>query len=99
MREIEDGGRGVVIEEAVSAFVFDYARQERFLQGVRHVDSELLRTVKGLVSHLEVRARTTAEWERAILRSYEIWRQMREHRGGVMHLDMRERSVDYEPSA
>jgi NTP pyrophosphatase (non-canonical NTP hydrolase) len=97
VREIEDGGRAVVIEEAVSAFVFDYARQERFLEGVPQLDSELLRTVKGLVSHLEVRTRTIAEWQRAILRSYEIWRQMRDHRGGTVHLNLPERTIDFEP--
>ena len=35
VREVEDGGRATVIEEAISAFVFDYARNERFLEGVR----------------------------------------------------------------
>ncbi len=34
VREIEDGGRAVVIEEAISALVFDYARQQRYLEGV-----------------------------------------------------------------
>lgn len=96
VREIEDGGRAVVIEEGLSAFVFDYARQEAFLEDVPQLDSALLRTIVSLVSHLEVRARTIAEWERAILRSYEIWRLMREHRGGVVHLDLPNRSINFE---
>jgi NTP pyrophosphatase (non-canonical NTP hydrolase) len=98
VREIEDGGRAVVIEEGVSAFVFDYARQESFLDGVPQLDSDLLRTIVSLVSHLEVRARTIAEWERAILRSYEIWRLVREHRGGTVHLDLPNRSIEFEAS-
>ncbi|HEY2181034.1 MAG TPA: nucleoside triphosphate pyrophosphohydrolase family protein [Solirubrobacteraceae bacterium] len=97
VREIEDGGRAVVIEEGVSAFVFDYARQESFLERVPQLDSELLRTIASLVSHLEVRARTIAEWERAILRSYDIWRMMREHSGGTVHLDLHNRTIKYEP--
>jgi NTP pyrophosphatase (non-canonical NTP hydrolase) len=96
VREVEDGGRAVVIEEGVSAFVFDYARQENFLDGVGELDSTLLRTIVSLVSHMEVRIRTIAEWERAILRSFEVWRAMREHRGGTVHLDLLARTVEFE---
>jgi NTP pyrophosphatase (non-canonical NTP hydrolase) len=97
VREIEDGGRAVVIEEAISASVFEYARQYQFLEDVDHVDSELLYNVKGLASHLEVRVRTIHEWEQAILRSYEIWRQLREHRAGTLHLDLTERTINFSP--
>ena len=99
VREIEDGGRGIVIEEAISASVFEYARQYNFLAGVDHVDAELLYNVKGLASHLEVRVRTIHDWEQAILRSYEIWRQLREHRAGTLYLDLEQRSIDFEPPA
>ncbi len=96
VREIEDGGRAAVLEEGVSAFVFNYAQEESFLDGVPQLDSDLLRTIVSLVSHLEVRVRTIAEWERAILRSYEIWRAMREHRGGVVHLNLPGRTIEFE---
>lgn len=99
VREIEDGGRGIVIEEAISASVFEYARQYNFLKGVDHVDAELLYNVKGLASHLEVRVRTIYDWEQAILRSYEVWRQLREHRAGTLHLDLKQRSIEFEPPA
>lgn len=100
VREIEDGGRAVVIEEAISALVFDYARQQRFLEDVPHLDFELLRSVSGFVSHLEVRSRTVNEWEKAILRSYEIWRQLRDARGGTVHLNLYERAIEFHaPSA
>lgn len=97
VREIEDGGRAVVIEEAISALVFSYARQARFLEGVPHLDFELLRNVLGFVSHLEVRTRTVDEWEKAILRSYNVWRQLRDHRGGTVRLDLPARTIDFEP--
>ncbi len=97
VREIEDGGRAVVIEEGVAAFVFDYARQENALDGVGELDSTLLRTIVSLVSHLEVRVRTIAEWEGAILRSFEVWRAMRDHHGGTLNLDLRKRTIAYEP--
>jgi NTP pyrophosphatase (non-canonical NTP hydrolase) len=96
VREVEDGGRATVIEEGIAAFVFDYARHERFLVGVRHVDFSLLSTIRRLVSHLEVRDRTARNWERAILRSYEMWRALREHSGGAVHLDLLKRTVEFE---
>jgi NTP pyrophosphatase (non-canonical NTP hydrolase) len=95
VREVEDGGRGVVIEEAVAALVFDYARQENFLAGVGQLDSELLRTIESMVTHLEVRTRTIAEWEKAILASFDVWRQMRAHSGGMVSFDLRARIISY----
>lgn len=97
VRQVEDGGRAAVLEEGLSAFVFNYAREESFLDEVTQLDSALLRTVASLVSHLEVRARSIREWEQAILRSYEVWRQMREHHGGTVHLDLPNRRIEFEP--
>lgn len=96
VREVEDGGRATVIEEAVSAFVFDYARNERFLEGVKHVDFSLLTTIRRLVSRLEVADRTAHEWERTILRSFDVWRPLHAHRGGTVHLDLNNRTIEFE---
>ena len=96
VREVEDGGRAGVIEESIAAFVFDYARKARFLEGVQHVDYTLLTTIRSLVSQLEVRERTAHEWERAILRSYEMWRELRGNGGGVRPaLDLPARTIEY----
>jgi NTP pyrophosphatase (non-canonical NTP hydrolase) len=97
VREVEDGGRATVVEEAISAFVFDYARDVRYLEGVEHIDFSLLTTIRRLVSRLEVADRTAYEWERAILRSYEVWRPLYAHRGGSVHLDLLARTIDFEP--
>lgn len=98
VREVEDGGRAVVIEEGIAAFVFEYARQQNFLEGVRQLDFELLRTVLSMVSRLEVRERTYAMWERAILRSFEIWRALRDNRGGILELDLLARTIEVRPA-
>jgi len=99
VREVEDGGRAVVIEEAIAASVFEYARKEKFFEGVDQVDSELLYNIKGMVSHLEVRVRTLKDWEETILRSYEIWRDLRQHRGGTVKLDLLERTIEFRPTS
>lgn len=92
-REIEDSGRAKVIEEAIAALLFEYAREEKFLDGVDAVDFSMLEMVVRMTSRFEVRIRTTREWERAILRSFEIWRSLRRARGGTVRLDLRSRTV------
>jgi NTP pyrophosphatase (non-canonical NTP hydrolase) len=99
VREVEDAGRATVIEEAISAFVFDYARDERFLEGVDHVDFSLLQAIQRLVSRLEVRDRSAHDWEQTILRSFAVWRELYAARGGVVRLDLVARTIDFEPDA
>ena len=80
--EIEDGGRAIVVEEGIAAMVFSYAEQNNFLEGVEGVSYDLLRTIKGMTSHLEVSRLSAGQWERAIMLGYEVWRQVRKHCGG-----------------
>lgn len=93
--EVEDGGRAAVIEEGVAALVFDYARRHRMLEGVATLDFQLLRTVKDMTSHLEVRQRTTGEWELAILRGFEVWRAVVAARGGRIAVDLDARRITF----
>ncbi len=97
LREVEDSGRAKVVEEAVAAIAFEYGREERFLEGVERLDLSLLHTVRSMTSRLEVQARTPRDWESAILRSFEMWRGLREHAGGILHLDLTYRSICFEP--
>lgn len=99
VREVEDGGRATVLEEAIAHLTFDYARQERFLAGVKHVDFSLLTTIRRLVAGLEVRDVSAYMWERTILRSYDMWRALHDHGGGNLHLDLGARAIDYGPPA
>ncbi|ADO73734.1 nucleoside triphosphate pyrophosphohydrolase family protein [Stigmatella aurantiaca] len=93
--EVEDGGRSAVIEEGISAYVFSYAVDHDFLQNSRALDDELLRTIKKLTTNLEVRERSPAQWEQAILMGYRVWRNMRTHEGGRVHVDMLKRTLTY----
>ncbi|MCB9491301.1 MAG: nucleotide pyrophosphohydrolase [Dehalococcoidia bacterium] len=54
---VEDGGRARVIDEAIVAFVFDYARRHTFVAD-SDVDFELLRALRQLTSGLEVGTRS-----------------------------------------
>ncbi|SEL86257.1 NTP pyrophosphatase, house-cleaning of non-canonical NTPs [Stigmatella aurantiaca] len=93
--EVEDGGRAGVTEEGISAYVFSYAKDHSFLRNVGALDYELLRTIKRLTASFEVNIRSPADWERAILAGYQVWRKMRESEGGTVHLDLVNRTIAY----
>lgn len=93
--EVEDGGRAAVIEEGVSALAFDYARRHRFLEGVAALDFQLLRTIKDMTSHLEVRQCTTGEWEKAILQGFDVWRAVLAASGGRITVDLDARRITF----
>lgn len=86
--EVEDGGRAIVVDEGIAAYVFDYARRNRFLEGVKRIDYEVLRTIANLTAGFEVTVRSPGEWEHAILTSMAVWRELRVRQGGTLRLDL-----------
>ena len=86
--EVEDGGRAIVIEEGISAMVFSYAERRKFLEGAEGLNYDLLRTIKDMTSHLEVSTRTEGDWERAIMKGFDIWRQVKARGKGKIHVDL-----------
>jgi NTP pyrophosphatase (non-canonical NTP hydrolase) len=97
LREVEDSGRAKVIEEAVAAIVFEYARGKRFLDGVEHLDFSMLQTIRNMTEGLEVRIRSIHEWEVAIVHSFSVWRSLRAAEGGTLHLDLTARTITFAP--
>lgn len=97
--EVEDGGRAIVIDEAIVAYVFDYARRHDFLAGIEGLDYNLLKTIRHLTSGLEVASRSTYEWEQAILAGYRVWRDIRAAGGGSIRVDLRDRRIETVPSS
>ncbi|MEU0509145.1 nucleoside triphosphate pyrophosphohydrolase family protein [Amycolatopsis sp. NPDC006125] len=91
--EAEDGGRAVAIEEGISALVFAYASAHDYLDGVKHVDQQMLDTVRSLVGGLEVSVLRSADWELAILTGFEVWRNLNRAKGGVVELDADARTL------
>jgi len=94
--EVEDGGRAAVIDEAIAALAFDYARRHAFLKGVATLDYDLLKTIKSLTEHLEVRSASLHSWEQAILQGFAVWRQIVVHRGGIVLGNQYERSLTFQ---
>lgn len=93
--EVEDGGRAIAIEEGISALIFSYAKDHNFLEGVLTLDYQLLKTIKSMTLHLEVRECSLGDWEKAILMGYEVWRQVKKYQGGTVIVNIDARSITY----
>src|SRR5437773_655284 len=61
--EVEDGARAIILEELVVAFVYGNAKERKYYENIKHLDSEMLSTIKRIVRHLEVGTRRTKDWE------------------------------------
>ncbi|MDB9340167.1 nucleoside triphosphate pyrophosphohydrolase family protein [Nodularia spumigena] len=94
--EVEDGGRAVAIEEGISALVFSYAKDHDFLEGVKVIDYQLLKTIKNMTSHLEVSQCSLGDWEKAIFMGYDVWRQVEKNRGGTVVVNLDARLITYQ---
>jgi len=98
VNEIEDGGRAIVIDEAISALVFEHAKIHNYYEGVTTLDEKLLQTIRLLTGHLEVKKVTLKQWEQAILTGFEVWRKMRVAKKGRVICNLEEREMMFEPS-
>ncbi|SEP08778.1 MazG nucleotide pyrophosphohydrolase domain-containing protein [Mucilaginibacter gossypiicola] len=91
----EDRGRPQVAEEAVTLFVYNYARGNKMLKESDRLDTELLNTVKQLVYDLEVSKVTAFQWETAIVQSYKVYHLILENRGGKVLVSPKNRKLEY----
>lgn len=92
---VEDGGRAIVIEESIAAFMFAYASQHHYLKGVTRLDFSALKTFRIFTSDLEVAKRPLWEVEEAVFQGFAAWRQLRQHGGGVLQGDLSSRSLSF----
>ena len=96
INEIEDGGRAIVIDEAISALVFEHARNHNFYDGIKTIDEQLLHTIRQLTRHLEVKKATPRQWEQAILTGFDVWRKMRKEKTGRVVCNLHEKTMFFE---
>ena len=96
---VEDGGRAIVIEEAIAAYMFAHARHHRFFDGIRSLDFHTLKTFRLFTSDLEVRARNLWEIEDAILQGFAAWRKLKEHGGGILRGSLEDCTLVYVDAA
>jgi hypothetical protein len=94
--EVEDGGRATAIEEGIATLAFGHARKHAFFAGSDTVDPQLLANILDAVTTLEVASASASDWERAILAGFRVWRQVREHRGGLVSGDLNARTIVFQ---
>ncbi len=97
LREAEDGGRAIVIEEGLTAWIFSRAKHLNFFEGQNSVSFDLLKTVQQFVQGYEVENCPLKLWEQAILKGYEVFRQVRDNNGGIVIGDRDTRTIEYKP--
>ena len=85
--ENQDGGRAVVLEEGISALAFAYGAEHGLLDRVEHIDQSLIRAIDSASANFEVADRTGADWERAILAGFKVFRELLAHGGGFVVFD------------
>jgi NTP pyrophosphatase (non-canonical NTP hydrolase) len=96
---VQDGGRAAAIEEGLTAYVFTMAAEHSFFTSLAHVPPSVLKTCMKMTAHLEVSARSAADWHAAILAGYGVFRHAVENRGGVVTADLDSRTVTYDGPA
>jgi len=94
--EAEDGARAILIEEGISTWVFNHATKLNDFENLKSLDYGLLKAVRELVSGYEAERCPLWLWEEAILRGYEVFRQLRKHRCGTIVADLTKRTITFE---
>ena len=95
--ETQDGGRAIVVEEGLTAWIFVRAKELNFFEGQDKVSFDLLKGVSQFVRGYEVEACPLRLWERAILQGYVVFRKVRDKKGGIVVGDRATRTISYKP--
>jgi len=95
--EAQDSGRAIVVEEGLTAWLFARAKDLNYFEGQTGVSFDLLKTIHHFVRGYEVEACPLRLWEMAILQGYSVFRQVREHNGGIIMCDRKSRTLRFEP--
>ena len=95
--EAEDGGRAIVVEEGLTAWIFSRAKNLNFFEGLDSVSFGMLKTVQQFVQGYEVEKCPLKLWELAILEGYKVFRQVRKANGGIVVGDREARTIKYKP--
>ena len=96
---VQDGGRAIVVEEGLTAYVFSVAVSHSLFASSDRVPIDVIKACQKMTAHLEVSRRSATDWEYAILGGYRLFRQLQEHRGGTVRVDLYARSLTFTPPA
>ncbi|MGN7726470.1 nucleoside triphosphate pyrophosphohydrolase family protein [Luteimonas sp. 22616] len=95
--EEQDGGRAIVVEEGLTAWLFARAKSLNYYEDSKRVSLGTLKTAQEFVAGYEVEQCPLKLWERSILQGYAVFRQVRDTKGGWVIGDRTTRTLRYEP--
>ena len=95
--ENQDGARAILIEEGLTTWIFETAKQHQFFGNTEQLGFDLLKAVSNFVVGYEPEHLPMWVWEKAILKGYKVFRQLKEARRGVIIANMKARDLRFEP--
>lgn len=96
IKDAEDSGRPQIIEEAIIHIAFISAIQHDFFKNTNsRVDNTTLKLIKNMTYKLEVKNRSESEWEQALLKGFELWQKLIDHKGGIIHGDLNKKTISF----
>lgn len=94
--ENQDGARASLIEEGLTTWIFEIAKQHKFFANTPRLGFDLLKDVKQFVKGYEAETLPMWLWESAILQGYAVFREFQAKRSGVVVTDMATRKIWFE---
>ena len=91
----QDGGRAIVVEEGLTAWLFSYAQGLDNFEGHDGVSFDVLKTIQKFVRGYEVERCPLKLWENAILQGYAVFRKLKENNGGIVVGNRENRCLSY----
>lgn len=92
---VEDGARAIVIEEGISAMVYEHAKDHNFYEGITVVDFDILNSIKVMVRNFEAKSVSTTLWEQAILNGYQAYRELKSQNGGKVYINLKTKTIKF----
>ncbi len=93
--KIEDGARAAITEEAISLLIFNEAKRNSLFSHKASVSRATLRLIKAITEPYEVKTRSMKEWEKAIIKGYEVFRMLIHNEGGRVSFNGISKEVHY----
>ena len=84
----EDGARAKILDEAIAAIAFGFARERSMLRHAIALPDPLLKQISGLVRDLEVADAEMWRWQNAILDGFRMFNRLNQARGGTIRVDL-----------
>ncbi|MBV1790365.1 nucleoside triphosphate pyrophosphohydrolase family protein [Marinobacterium sp. D7] len=98
--ENEDGARAMIIEEGIATWIFNHAKRRNFYEGIEEgaLEYGVLKQIHSMVEGYEVHRCPLWQWERAILKGFEVFREIRKKRSGSVVVNMTDHLLTFEPT-